>query len=100
VTDGRETFDFGGLDILETVRCDTLEECRPTTQGGVVPAGRNRTPNHETRPCVPGKFMYFGWEDRPPGIGAWTDTDYDDIVFVMQCPTGRDVAFGVTRLVR
>jgi hypothetical protein len=99
IEEGREIFDFGGLEILETVRCDNLEECRPTTQGGVVPAGRNRTPIRESRPCVPGKFMYFGWEDRPPGLG-WTDRDYDDIVFVMRCPTGASVTYGAARLVR
>jgi hypothetical protein len=99
ISEGREVYNFGGRAILETVRCDTLEECRPTNQGGVLPFGRNRTPNVETRLCVPGKFMYFGWEDRPPGLGS-TDRDYDDIVFVVRCPTGRDVAYGASRLVR
>jgi hypothetical protein len=97
--EGREIFDFGGLSILETVRCDSFEECRPTNQGGVLPIGRYRTPNREDRPCVPGKFMYFGWEDRPPGIG-WSDEDYDDILFVMRCPTGLSVTYGAARLVR
>jgi Flp pilus assembly protein TadG len=97
--DGRETFDFGGRAILETVRCDTFEACRPTNQGGVLPFGRNRTPNREERPCVPGKFMYFGWEDRPPGMGS-SDRDYDDILFVMRCPTGLAVTYGAARLVQ
>lgn len=96
--DGRETFDFGGIRILETVRCDSFEECRPTSQGGVLVEGRNRTPNHEERPCVPGKFMYFGWEDRPP-TGS-SDRDYNDILFVMRCPTGLNVTYGSARLVR
>jgi len=65
----------------------------------VLPIGRYRTPNREDRPCVPGKFMYFGWEDRPPGIG-WSDEDYDDILFVMRCPTGLSVTYGAARLVR
>jgi hypothetical protein len=99
IEESREFYDFAGRSILETVRCDTLEECRPTTQGGVLPFGKNRTPNVETRVCVPGKFMYFGWEDRPPGLG-WTDRDYDDILFVVRCPTGLDVAYGSSRLVR
>lgn len=99
MVDGREVFDFAGRAILETMRCDTQAECRQTRVGGVVPAGPGRTPNRETRLCVPGKFMYFGWEDRPPGLG-WTDQDYDDIVFVLRCPTGLSVAYGATRLVR
>lgn len=99
MVDQREVFDFGGLSILETMRCDTLAECKPTSQGGVVPTGKMRNPNREDRPCVPGKFMYFGWEDRPPGLG-WTDQDYDDIVFVMRCPTGNLVTYGSARLVR
>lgn len=99
MVEGREVFDFGGRSILETVRCDTAEECRPANKGGVIPVGKNRTPKIETRPCVPGKFMYFGWEDRPPGLG-WTDRDYDDIVFVMRCPSGLQVTYGATRLVR
>lgn len=97
--EGREVFDFGGRKILETFRCDTLAECKPTNQGGVVPYGKNREPVRDDRPCVPGKFMYFGWEDRPPGLG-WTDQDYDDIVFVMRCPTGISVEYGAARLVR
>ncbi len=96
--DGRETFDFGGVRILETVRCDSFEECRPTSQGGVLVEGTNRTPNREERPCVPGKFMYFGWEDRPP-TGS-SDRDYNDILFVMRCPTGLNVTYGSARLVR
>lgn len=99
IVDEREVFDFAGRSIIETMRCDTLDECKPTTQGGIVPAGKERVPNREDRPCVPGKFMYFGWEDRPPGLG-WTDKDYDDIVFVMRCPTGALVTYGAARLVR
>jgi hypothetical protein len=95
VEDGRETFGTGVRKIIETVRCDSLQECKSQREGGVVPFGRNRRPVLETRPCVPGKYMYYGWEDRPTG-----DADFDDIVFVMKCPTGRDVAYGASRLVR
>jgi len=87
--DGRETFDFGGLAMLETVRCDSLDQCE------VPGEGRSHTANREDRPCVPGKFMYFGWEDRPTG-----DRDYNDIVFVLTCPTGDTVRYGAARLVR
>ena len=87
--DGRETFDFGGLKMLETVRCDTIDSCAPKGEGV------SHNPNHEDRPCVPGKFMYFGWEDRPTG-----DKDYNDIVFKLTCPTGASVKYGAARLVR
>lgn len=87
-----------GFDILETVRCDTIAECTHGDPTSILPKGKNRTPQVENRPCLPGKFMYFGWEDRPPGMG-WTDTDYDDIVLVMECPTGDDIQYGVSRLV-
>ncbi|MBP6999917.1 pilus assembly protein TadG-related protein [Amaricoccus sp.] len=99
IEESREVFDFGGRKILETYRCDTLGACKPTSEGGVVPYGKNREPVRDDRPCVPGKFMYFGWEDRPPGLG-WTDQDYDDIVFVMRCPTGIGVEYGASRLVK
>jgi hypothetical protein len=88
-------FSPGTFDVLETVRCDSLEECVGKSQGGILPEGKNRNPNIETRPCEPGKYMYYGWEDRPPNQPgpsakwtepAWTDRSYDDIRIVMKCP--------------
>jgi len=100
VLDGnREILDLAGLSLVETVRCDSEAECDKRSRGGVVPEGRNRAPNRETRPCVPGKYMYYGWEDRPPEWGS-SDADFDDITFVLRCPSGRDVSFGSSRLVR
>lgn len=98
VTGGVE--DFSGLEytILETVRCDTLDACNPWKAGSDVPRGKNRTPVREDRPCLPGKYMYFGWEDRPPGLG-WTDEDYDDITLIMKCPHEGMLGDGITRLV-
>jgi Flp pilus assembly protein TadG len=75
-----------GYQIVETVLCDDLTECKPKSQGGILPSGKNRTPQTEKQVCEPGKFMYYGWEDRPPGLG-WTDTDYDDIRVIVSCPT-------------
>ncbi len=84
-----------GYDMLETVRCDSLEECVGESKGGVIPEGKHRNPQREPRPCAPGKFMYYGWEDRPPHQpgpsgtwtdSAWTDRDYDDIRIVVSCP--------------
>ncbi|WP_127143158.1 TadE/TadG family type IV pilus assembly protein [Pelagibacterium montanilacus] len=83
------------VQILETVLCDTLEECR-SGSGGVVPSGTGRNPQRASGECEPGKYMYYGWEDRPPGQTgasggwqdfAWTDRDYDDIRVIIECPT-------------
>jgi hypothetical protein len=85
-----------GWNILETVLCDTEEECKPASQGGIIPEGKHREPHRATQACSPGKFMYYGWEDRPPGMSgpsanwtdiAWTDQDYDDIRIVIGCPS-------------
>ncbi len=108
ITDGKETFSGLTSSILETKRCDTLDKCDPSKPGNVIPKGKNRTPHVEGRPCIPGSYMYFGWEDRPPGQSganktwtdpAWTDRDYDDIVFVMRCPRTGRLGDGMARLV-
>lgn len=96
------------FDILETVLCDTFEDCAPQNQGGILPSGTNRTPQKDTVGCSPGKYMYYGWEDRPPGMPGgtanwtqmgWTDRDYDDIRIVIQCPDYDDNAARYVRLV-
>jgi hypothetical protein len=97
-------------DILETVRCDTQEECDPDDPDNILPSGDSREPEVETRPCMPGKFMYLAWEDRPykgqaPGTGSWTDPnwtdlDFDDIRIVMECPETGMLGDGRSRLVR
>jgi len=85
IQDGLEQYDLGGWEILETVLCPTLLDCRPQSQGGIIPEGRNRVPQRARESCAPGKYMYYGWEDRPPGRG-WTDRDYDDIRLIVACP--------------
>ena len=106
-----ERFDLQGANILETVRCDTMAQCTPGAAGSTIPAGKNRqnSRRRESRPCEPGKFMYFGFEDRPPGRSgassnwlqpAWTDTDYDDIRIVMRCPNSGRLGDAFVRLVR
>jgi hypothetical protein len=88
---GRESYDLDGWNILETVLCPSKAKCKPNTQGGVIPTGKNRNPQRATEACGPGKYMYFGWEDRPPAKpsgesrGA-SDRDYDDIRVIIQCP--------------
>lgn len=95
--------------VLETFRCDSAN-CATELADGTIPRNqRNRTPNVETRPCMPGRYMYFGWEDRPPSPQGqaghwtdpgWTDTDYDDIVIVLRCPVTGVLGDGMARLVR
>lgn len=80
------------------MRCATETECQKISKGGVVPEGKNRTPHLKKRPCVPGSYMYYGWEDRPPGSG-WTDADYDDITFILKCTADGTEPEGPARLV-
>lgn len=98
-----------GFNMLETVLCDSLTECVGTSRGGVLPEGKNRNPSTSANACSPGKYMYFGWEDRPPRqVGAsgrwtdpaWTDRSYDDIRIVMKCPDGGPIGDRNVRLIR
>jgi Flp pilus assembly protein TadG len=87
-------FSLGAQDgIMETKLCNSLAECKPISQGGILPEGKEREPNKEAQPCSEGKFMYYGMEDRPAykngppaGIDGWTDRDYDDIRLIVECP--------------
>lgn len=80
-------------DMIETILCETPAQCDPRSPERIIPgnAQRNRDPQVNTRACMPGQLMYFGWEDRPPNIGAWTDRDYDDIRVVMSCGVGQPI---------
>ena len=107
--DGVENYDLGGWSVLETVVCDRLKDCEKKSKGGIVPEGRDRVPVQDKQGCSPGKFIYYGWEDRPPGMSgpakdwtdvAWTDRDYDDIRIVLECPTIESVENRTVRLVR
>lgn len=98
-----------GFDMLETVRCDSLTECVGESDGGILPEGRHRTPQVEDRGCTPGSYMYFGWEDRPPGQPGpnqnwlqpgWTDRSYDDIRIVMKCPESGEIGSRNVRIIR
>lgn len=73
--------------ILETVICDTLDQCMNSTmEGGLIPPTQgNRHPQRAPEGCSQGRYMYYGWEDRPPELGG-SDRDYDDIRVVMACP--------------
>ncbi|MGN6550606.1 MAG: hypothetical protein ACTHJ3_12025 [Pararhizobium sp.] len=70
--------------ILETVLCDKFRDCKPESEGGIIPEGANRTPEQNDKACEKGKYMYYGWEDRPPNTGS--DRDYNDIRIVIECP--------------
>lgn len=86
---------------LETVLCNDAQ-CTTPVGGATIPGNnqRNRIPQ-VANACQTGKFMYFGWEDRPPqnqgGNGAGApyaagtadpggDRDYDDIRLIVSCP--------------
>lgn len=104
---GLESFQFTGdqmgyyapLNMMETVVCNTKDLCNPDKPGSIVPKGDNRTPTPATTKCEPGKFLYIGFEDRPYvpgranweysswGSGYWTDRDYEDVTFVISCPS-------------
>jgi hypothetical protein len=100
----------GRWNLIETVLCETEEQCGPPgSAGSIIPSGRNRNPRLASEPCEPGKFMYFGWEDRPPAQAgsadnwlhpAWTDRDFDDIVVRMRCPASGRLGDAYVRLVR
>ncbi len=97
ITDGVESFPSlpqeQSKKMLETVRCNSLNACQPGSSG--IPTNQsNRNPKEEKQPCIPGKYMYFGWEDRPG-----TDRDYNDITMVMKCPKAGILGDGKTRLV-
>jgi hypothetical protein len=87
-----------GVPILETVICKNLGQCKAKGNGGILPSGTNRTPQQATEACSPGKYIYFGWEDRPPGYG-WTDSDYDDIRVIVECPSTTTTSSTVVRLI-
>jgi Flp pilus assembly protein TadG len=92
----------GKIDIMETVICDTKQQCTPNENGNSpntqIPNGKNRVPLLSNKACAPGKFLYLGFEDRPYipgktqaqydtwGSGFWTDRDHEDIRMVIECP--------------
>ncbi|MCC5977329.1 MAG: Tad domain-containing protein [Salinarimonas sp.] len=81
------TFNFG-LEIVETILCRSLAECRTESEGGILPdiRERDRTPERQEATCTHGQYLFIGFEDRPPELG-WSDRDYDDLRFVISCPS-------------
>ncbi len=109
LNNGRESFSGLQSAILETVLCNTPSQCDNRSGDFIGHKGSNRTPDVASGTCEPGKFMYFGWEDRPPGqVGAnqswtdpaWTDTDYDDITLRLKCPRSGQLGNAFARLVQ
>lgn len=106
LNDGVETFNSTAGAILETVRCDSSAKCDPKSAESTIPKGRMRTPSLTTQSCEPGKWMYFGWEDRNGSTNSgswldadWTDKDYDDIAIQMKCPRNGKLGDTAPRLV-
>lgn len=84
--------------MLETVLCDNFQQCKPQKQGGIIPEGAGRTPQQNDKACAEGKYMYYGWEDRPPSSGS--DRDYNDIRIIIECPSFKMVGDYAVRLIR
>lgn len=114
VADGVETFDGNTNKILETVLCDSSDKCDPSKPGNIIPKGTNRytTKSTNTAGCSPGKFVMFGFEDRPGVNGVsvapggkgwlepgWTDSDYNDIAIRLKCPSSGKLNDPYPRLV-
>ncbi|CAN5133033.1 hypothetical protein BH10PSE7_BH10PSE7_41400 [soil metagenome] len=95
---GVEHYDLQ-YDMVETVLCDNYGECKAEGEGGIIPEGPNRTPEHATAACSNGKFLYYGWEDRPPGGGS-SDRDYNDIRIITECPVSESEGSLVVRLIK
>ncbi|QGY05516.1 hypothetical protein MMSR116_29205 [Methylobacterium mesophilicum SR1.6/6] len=84
--------------ILETIVCDSLSACKSKSDGGILPNSHTtHDPATSTASCSDGKYMYYGWEDRPPNAGS--DRDYDDIRVIVSCPTLIKVADKKLRIV-
>ncbi len=85
---------------LETVYCETLDECVREEDGGVLPdLATDRDPEIAEEVCEPGSYMYYAWEDRSKGYG-WTDYDYNDIRLIIGCPTFEEAGGGLIRVVQ
>jgi hypothetical protein len=94
ISGGVETFPgLGSEKLVETIRCVTLAAC--TAPSKHVKGQPVRVAG---APCLPGRYMYFGWEDRPPSSGG-SDEDYDDIRITMRCPRTGTLGDGMSRLV-
>ncbi len=89
----------GDADILETVLCESLSPCGPASPGRDRQLGAANQRERAEAECPEGSYMYYGWEDRPAGIGEWTDADYDDIRVIISCPTLKSMGDQNPRLV-
>ncbi len=83
--------------MMETVVCDTLDQCTPV-DGLDHPDGTQPQPKSAERDCEPGSSC--SWLGGSPFLmrntGSndyssnnsfqWTDSDYDDITLVISCP--------------
>ena len=80
------SLDMNANPILETIVCDNLSQCKNKSDGGILPNSHTtHNPATATTSCSDGKYMYYGWEDRPPNAGS--DKDYDDIRVIVSCPS-------------
>jgi Flp pilus assembly protein TadG len=93
---------FGKGKLVETILCPSKELCTPVESGGPANTmvaskeGVFRDALMEKSACEPGKYMYYGWEDRPPPGG---DKDYNDMRMVLRCPKSGKLGDSAPRLV-
>ncbi len=82
-----EHIGLASFTLMETILCDTIEQCTPNHRNSIIPKRPpKRPPLHASQGCTQGKFMYYGFEDRPKERYSGTDEDFNDIRIVMACP--------------
>lgn len=107
LVNGVQTSDlFGPGRLIETILCPSKALCTPVSGGGpadtmVITKERMKiVPKVETSPCTPGKFMYYGFENRAPWEpNSGSDEDYEDISLVLRCPKSGKLGNTSPRLV-
>jgi Flp pilus assembly protein TadG len=94
-------FDITNTPMLETILCDTLAQCKFQNQGGILPNEHvTHNPATASTGCAEGKYMYYGWEDRPNVPAGSSDRDYDDIRIVVSCPTLVQIANKMVKIIK
>jgi hypothetical protein len=92
IKNGKIEFNFArGYTSLETILCNSLDECKFRKDGGIIPSGPfiEKTVVQHADSCPPGKYMYFGWEDLEKGdpTGQRYDANFFDVTYVLPCPS-------------
>jgi Flp pilus assembly protein TadG len=96
-----KSVDVTNTPIVETIFCTTGVDCKPKSQGGLLPNDNigSHEPQKATGACLENKSIYYGWEDRPPSAGG-SDKDYNDIRILVSCPTLVPISSKEVRITR